>query len=767
MEAGLLKKQKIQVFLKGKGENMKKRIVSVLMSLIIIVGMFQFGVLNVKAAPTINIGNLSSSPSANVKKVNITKYSVPKLTSTLPIGSYSADVSYVLTLKDYKNRINVVQTDNTAITIERYDSNGNYQDKISITPQFPLFGTVTCDSNGYYYVITGKETEAYVNGKVINVSKYDYSGSFIKACEIMSADTSTWGDDFATKMPFHAGSCRATVNNGVLCVNHARLMYSGHQSNYVIYVDTSSMQRIIPSGSFYSVPYVSHSFDQRVVGIQNGNFLVLNQGDAYYRGFEIAKVDSSKGYAYKEMYNFHFREGANRSYGYNETFAQLGGIAETSASYVFCASSERTFSSDATPNTGYLVPNEARDLFVQFIRKDFDGSTGADQYTVNGEKRSLTGSGTAPEKRLTGSEEDNGVIWLTDLDDSQYVLNPKILSTDDDKVVIMWEVGSYSSNWYYSSRNDSFKAYYTVLDKDGTVLTPVMTIPDVTLAKDAEPEYMSGKIYWATNDGNNAYLNILTIQNNQPIDHESVNNFVTRLYRKCFGREPDSDGFNYWTKSLENREANGASIGAFFVFSDEYKTMNSNSTDYIKMLYEVFMGRGADNDGLEFWLGEIEHGMTREMVFKKFVESDEYTQICYQCGIERGDYSIVGIPDPEPTIKDTVQIRNYVERIYNKALDRVSDEEGISYWTSQIAAGKWEPVAVAEYFIISDEFESKGYNDVEYVKILYRTFMGREYDDEGLQYWCERLQNGDTKKTVLEAFAGCDEFRAIVESFGL
>ena len=45
--------------------------------------------------------------------------------------------------------------------------------------------------------------------------------------------------------------------------------------------------------------------------------------------------------------------------------------------------------------------------------------------------------------------------------------------------------------------------------------------------------------------------------------------------------------------------------------------------------------------------------------------------------------------------------------------------------------------------------------------------MGREYDKDGLDYWVARLNKGESRKSVLEAFAGCPEFQKIVKSFGL
>ena len=109
----------------------------------------------------------------------------------------------------------------------------------------------------------------------------------------------------------------------------------------------------------------------------------------------------------------------------------------------------------------------------------------------------------------------------------------------------------------------------------------------------------------------------------------------------------------------------------------------------------------------------------------------------------------------------------YVARIYTKALGRAAEPAGLNYWVGEINSKKRTPVQVAEEFFFAPEFTNKKLSNTEYVKVLYRTFMGREYDKGGLDYWVGRLNRGESRKSVLEAFAGCPEFKNIVKSFGL
>ena len=77
------------------------------------------------------------------------------------------------------------------------------------------------------------------------------------------------------------------------------------------------------------------------------------------------------------------------------------------------------------------------------------------------------------------------------------------------------------------------------------------------------------------------------------------------------------------------------------------------------------------------------------------------------------------------------------------------------------------PEAVAQYFITSKEFTDKKLSDDDYIKVLYQTFFGREYDVSGLLYWKEQMKKGQSRTAVLHAFATSKEFKAIMAEYGL
>lgn len=119
------------------------------------------------------------------------------------------------------------------------------------------------------------------------------------------------------------------------------------------------------------------------------------------------------------------------------------------------------------------------------------------------------------------------------------------------------------------------------------------------------------------------------------------------------------------------------------------------------------------------------------------------------------------------TVRKYTEIEEYVSRLYTRALGREAEPAGMKYWVQEIRSKRRTPVQVAECFFFVPEFTDKKLNNTEFVKTLYRAFMGREYDKPGLDYWVVRLDRGESRKTIVKTFAGCEEFQKIIRGFGL
>lgn len=111
----------------------------------------------------------------------------------------------------------------------------------------------------------------------------------------------------------------------------------------------------------------------------------------------------------------------------------------------------------------------------------------------------------------------------------------------------------------------------------------------------------------------------------------------------------------------------------------------------------------------------------------------------------------------------------FVSRLYTKALGRPYDISGLNDWCNRIAGGSWSVTdAATTGFFHSPEFQNKNLSNEEYVKVLYRTFLDREYDKPGLNDWVSQLNSGQkSRDEVLRGFSGSREFADIMRQYGL
>ncbi len=113
--------------------------------------------------------------------------------------------------------------------------------------------------------------------------------------------------------------------------------------------------------------------------------------------------------------------------------------------------------------------------------------------------------------------------------------------------------------------------------------------------------------------------------------------FATRLYTCCLGRDAEDGGLKYWSLALTNLEQTGAAAALQFFESEEFLGLDMSERAFVEKLYATFMDRVCTDDGVNYWSGELKAGrQTRHSVLVFFAQSEEFTKICKQYGIERG-----------------------------------------------------------------------------------------------------------------------------------
>lgn len=256
--------------------------------------------------------------------------------------------------------------------------------------------------------------------------------------------------------------------------------------------------------------------------------------------------------------------------------------------------------------------------------------------------------------------------------------------------------------------------------------------------------------------------NYLGLSKAAPVDRAQVEAYVTRLYELCLGRYPDAAGLTDWVDRICSGRTSGAEAAQGFFFSDEFKNNNYGNEDYVERLYNVMMNRPSDEGGKTDWVYKLNNGVGREGVFKGFADSEEFNNICNSYGIKKGTISVGEGRDRKPGLT------TFVARMYTKALGRTYDVDGLNYWCNEILDGRWSIMdAATTGFFESQEFKNKRLTNGEYVKVLYRTFFDREYDQDGYSYWLRKLNYGTSRREVLSGFANSKEFSNLLKTYGL
>lgn len=335
--------------------------------------------------------------------------------------------------------------------------NGEYVNTVNLVKSEPIFGAVTADRLGNYYVVTGCENVTGCPSDTIYLTKYNSEGQIIgTTCDNgRSSLADYYPDEYANAVPFRGGNCTVAYNGGVIAVHYAREMISGHQSDSLWVVDAFNLNTIN-----VGAVYQSHSFAQRVVPTSNG-FLLASEGDCYDRAFVVYDVANLNVDLEEQIFHFAYKDGERNDMSLlNNNYAHLGDVvALPNLHAAFVGTSARSLSDDAK--------TETEDLFIQIF--DTTGNLSfPESYVTTGER---TGTGMLSDTETTVT--DYGVLWLTEGED---VSSPHAVATEDGKIVILYEKYDLTTGRYLGVCRQIIGSDATVLEGE-TLISTVATLP--------------------------------------------------------------------------------------------------------------------------------------------------------------------------------------------------------------------------------------------------------------------------------------------------
>lgn len=134
---------------------------------------------------------------------------------------------------------------------------------------------------------------------------------------------------------------------------------------------------------------------------------------------------------------------------------------------------------------------------------------------------------------------------------------------------------------------------------------------------------------------------------------------VTSFYKNVLGRDPDADGLAFWVSRIDNGTSSVAEVVAGFTGSQEAISQVNPIVD----LYFSALGRAPDEEGLQNWINARHNGMSLEQIALSFTQSAEFAQVAASSDSE------------------------FVATLYQNALGRTPEADGLAHWMNQLAAG--------------------------------------------------------------------------------
>src|SRR5262249_43487081 len=148
-------------------------------------------------------------------------------------------------------------------------------------------------------------------------------------------------------------------------------------------------------------------------------------------------------------------------------------------------------------------------------------------------------------------------------------------------------------------------------------------------------------------------------------------------------------------------------------------------TAFVSALFMDVLGRPADVAGVNYWVGLLQAGRSREHVVKGIWESPEHR------GVQ-------------------------VDAIYRALLHRPADDQGRAYWGGLLLAGKTEE-QISAGILASDEYTRTHPDAAAFVSGLYADVLTRPLDAAGAARWRGLRQKGASREEVAAGVLGSAE----------
>ena len=112
-------------------------------------------------------------------------------------------------------------------------------------------------------------------------------------------------------------------------------------------------------------------------------------------------------------------------------------------------------------------------------------------------------------------------------------------------------------------------------------------------------------------------------------DTDDAYQAVALLYDSFVGRRPDTDGLVFWSEQVKSGSRTLAQVAGEFAASAEFAgaTRGMSNTQLVDFMYQNTLDRAADGGGRAFWAGQLDNGLSRGDLLLAFSQSGEHASL--------------------------------------------------------------------------------------------------------------------------------------------
>ena len=129
----------------------------------------------------------------------------------------------------------------------------------------------------------------------------------------------------------------------------------------------------------------------------------------------------------------------------------------------------------------------------------------------------------------------------------------------------------------------------------------------------------------------------------------------------------------------------------------------------------------------------------------------------------KGDYTGAA----SETFRITDPVSEFVSRLYRVCLDRNPENQGLNWWVNRLKSKQETGGSCALGFFNSTEFKNHKYSNSAFLDHAYQAFFDRKPDTAGKKYWLAEMKKGMTRTSVIKGFAASNEWKALCKSYGI